>query len=221
MTNDNYLVVQGWMVNDLKLSGNELLIYAIIYGFSQSGVDQKFTGSIRYLSEWTNTTRQTVMNCLKSLCEKGYIIKEESVKNGVKFCDYYAHPDFTGGQKILQGSQNSLPGGGQKSLPHNKEIQNKDHNKDYSPDPELNQAILDFLEYRKKIKRPMTARAIHQFMAKLDELGADTREKVDLINTALEHGWMTVYKSDRKPKRQQYGQQRQEDLDALIGSLYG
>ena len=34
--NENYLVIQGWMITELKLKGNELLIYAIIYGFSQN-----------------------------------------------------------------------------------------------------------------------------------------------------------------------------------------
>lgn len=33
--NENYLVIQGWMITELKLKGNELLIYAIIYGFSR------------------------------------------------------------------------------------------------------------------------------------------------------------------------------------------
>ena len=31
----NYYSVQGWMVKDLNLKGNELAVFAIIYGFSQ------------------------------------------------------------------------------------------------------------------------------------------------------------------------------------------
>lgn len=30
---DNYFAVQGWMVTELKLKGNALMLYAIIYGF--------------------------------------------------------------------------------------------------------------------------------------------------------------------------------------------
>ena len=33
---DNYFAVQGWMVTELKLKGNALMLYAIIYGFSQT-----------------------------------------------------------------------------------------------------------------------------------------------------------------------------------------
>lgn len=223
MQRDNYIVVQGWMVTDLKLSGNELLVYAIIYGFSQCGDEQKYTGSIRYLTEWTNTTRQTIMNCLKSLCDKGLISKEEHLQNGVKFCDYRA--EFDGGSKnFTGGGQKILPGGGKNILPHKIDPKIKAENKDlYSPDPELNQAIKDFLDYRKKLKKPMTERAVKQFMSRLEELSpGDAQGQIGLINTALEHGWMTVYPAkDDKPRKQTYGQQRGTDYDALMGALYG
>ena len=32
---NSFVNVQGWMVQKLNLSGNELLAYALIYGFSQ------------------------------------------------------------------------------------------------------------------------------------------------------------------------------------------
>ena len=37
MQNDNYIVVFGWMCNELGLSGTELLVFALIYGFTQDG----------------------------------------------------------------------------------------------------------------------------------------------------------------------------------------
>lgn len=88
INNDNYIVIQGFMVNDLKLKGNELLIYAVIYGFSQIK-GQRFTGSLKYLMDWINTkSKQTVLNCLNSLLEKGFINKEEKYLNNVKYCSY-------------------------------------------------------------------------------------------------------------------------------------
>lgn len=112
---DNYIVIQGWMLSDLKLKGTELLVYAIIYGFSQAE-EQCYTGSLTYLSEWTNTTKMTVMTALKNLTEKGAIEKKEDLKNGVKFCRYRAN-NLSGMQKTLPGMQISLPGGMQNSLP--------------------------------------------------------------------------------------------------------
>lgn len=33
--NENFIAIQGFMVKELGLSGNELIAYALIYGFSQ------------------------------------------------------------------------------------------------------------------------------------------------------------------------------------------
>ena len=85
---ENFITIQGWMVNKLELKGNELMVYAIIYGFSQTE-DQVFNGSLQYLADWTNSTKQGVSKNLKSLVEKNYIGKKEKYINGVKFCEYY------------------------------------------------------------------------------------------------------------------------------------
>ena len=37
----NYLNIQGWMVQDLELKGNELLAYALIFGFCQRALGSK------------------------------------------------------------------------------------------------------------------------------------------------------------------------------------
>ena len=86
--NENYVVIQGWMINDLHLKGNELIVYAVIYGFAQTE-GQFFKGSLQYLADWTNSTKQGVVKNLKSLIEKGFIKKNDKYINGVKFCEYY------------------------------------------------------------------------------------------------------------------------------------
>lgn len=70
----NYVVIQGWMLTRLGLKGNELIIYAVIYGFTQNG-ETEFVGSMKYLADWTNSTIESVRKCIKSLIDKGYIIK--------------------------------------------------------------------------------------------------------------------------------------------------
>lgn len=100
----NYITILGWMISDLKLRGNALLTYAIIYGFSQNG-DDSYTGSRQYLADWTNSTVQNVSRCLKKLVEDGFIIKTENVINGVKFCEYKAVvPELLPGTKCSGGS---------------------------------------------------------------------------------------------------------------------
>lgn len=123
--NENYIVIQGWMVNELKLKGNELLIYAIIYGFSQLE-GQKFTGSLQYLANWTNSTKQGVIKCLKSLIEKELIIKEDKIINGVKFCEYYSTKFNRVLNKVEWGIKQSLPNNIEDNIEDNNNNNNKE-----------------------------------------------------------------------------------------------
>ena len=87
ISKENYINIQGWMVTELNLKGNELIIYACIYGFSQAE-GQAFSGRLKYLADWTNSTKYGVTKCLKALIEKGYIVKDEEYINNVKCCKY-------------------------------------------------------------------------------------------------------------------------------------
>ena len=116
---ENYINIPGWAVTRLGLKGNELLVYSIIYGFSQDG-ETRFTGSLQYLADWTNSTKQSCIKCLKSLAEKGYITKDEKIVNGVKFCEYKAVISKSMVvNKVEQGSKQSLTWGIKQSLPNN------------------------------------------------------------------------------------------------------
>ncbi|MDR2597258.1 MAG: MarR family winged helix-turn-helix transcriptional regulator [Treponema sp.] len=91
MKNENYITLQGWMINELQLAGGELIIYAIIYGFSQDG-KTKYKGSMQYLADSAGISRRATLPILKKLVDKGYIIKETD-KSGKK-CDYYTNLDI-------------------------------------------------------------------------------------------------------------------------------
>lgn len=118
---ENYITVQGFMLTDLKLKGNELLIYACIYGFSQTE-NQVFNGGLQYLADWVNSTKQSVIKCLKSLEEKGYIVKKEKYINGVKSCEYYTTELNTLLNKVEYPIKQSLTGGIKQSLTNNIEL---------------------------------------------------------------------------------------------------
>ena len=109
MKNTNYYTVHGWMINELGLSGNDLLIYAIIYGFSQDG-STEFSGSLNYLVTFINSTKPTVINCLKKLCERGLLVKTDRIINNQNFPTYTAVvPNLTSGKEFLPPSKESLP----------------------------------------------------------------------------------------------------------------
>ena len=127
----NYIVIQGWMLTDLHLKGNELIIYACIYGFSQLD-GQVFTGSWQYLADWTNSTKRGVAKSLKSLVEKGYIEKIDKVVNGVKFCEYRV-TKFTGVMnKVHWGDEQSSLPPDEQSSPNNIDIDKLKNKKEYT-----------------------------------------------------------------------------------------
>lgn len=147
MINPNtYYTVQAWMVNDLGLYGNELALYAIIWGFSQDGRSE-FVGSISYIQEWLGCSRPTAIKTLASLAEKGLIVKKVA-RNGFDSNAYKALPNPIEGsqnslpgvvKKFNQGSKEILPevvkkfnGGSQNSLPNNNLYNNTSNNLDKS-----------------------------------------------------------------------------------------
>ena len=118
----SFITIQAFMVNELHLKGNELLVYAIIYGFSQDG-ESEFTGSLQYLADWCGTSKQTIISTLQSLCEKQLLLKNVEYKNNIRFCTYKSCMVLKnleqGGQKSLMGYSKNLNGGSQNSLPNN------------------------------------------------------------------------------------------------------
>lgn len=71
MKKNGFFIIERFMVDDLKLKGNELIIYGIIYGFSKN--NSSFEGSLNYLAGWIGSSKQTVINVIKSLMNKGLI----------------------------------------------------------------------------------------------------------------------------------------------------
>lgn len=131
VNNNNYINIQGFMVKDLGLKGNELLAYALIYGFSQDG-ETWFTGSSKYIAEWLNIDRRNVLAVLQKLVNKGLLIKNEKIINGVKLCNYKA---VIGSDETSQGMMNhhrgydeTSQGGSDETSHHNTSIDNIEDN---------------------------------------------------------------------------------------------
>lgn len=123
--NENYVIIQGWMLNELELKGNELIIFAVIYGVTQDGSSQYF-GTRSYLSSWCNCTLPTVDRALENLIEKGLIEKEQRIMNNLTFNTYKV--SLGGIKKFYRGCKNSLQGY-KEILYNNNNIYNKYNNK--------------------------------------------------------------------------------------------
>lgn len=115
MKSTNYITICGWMVNEEKLNGNELLCYALIYGFTQDG--NWCECSHQYIADWLSVSKRTVITIIDSLVGNGKIEKEVEEKHGVKFCKYRA---------ITSPEVKKLHGGGEESSHDN----NSDNNRE-------------------------------------------------------------------------------------------
>lgn len=90
VNDNNFVTIQGWMRTKLNLKGNELLAYAVIYGFSQIA-GTTFTGSRKYLAEWCGCSLATIDRTLNSLVGKGLISKTSHItKHGYLAVEYAA-----------------------------------------------------------------------------------------------------------------------------------
>lgn len=100
-------------------------------------------------------------------------------------------------------------------------VKDKKAPKVYSDNEILNEAINDFIKHRRKIKAPMTDRAIELFIKKLNGMTSNLDEQVEIINTAIERGWKGIYPIADKPntKKPRYDaadkEERLDDLKAI------
>ena len=149
MKSTNYIVIQGWMCKELGLKGNELLVFALIYGFSQDG-ESKFSGGRRYISETFDITLPTVDKVLQSLVAKNFIEKQSA--DDYKHTDSYYITDWVSEgvvKKLYEGSKETLLGGSKETLLNN--TNNNNTNTKKSNSKEL---LQNFQFGKSKAKRP-------------------------------------------------------------------
>lgn len=104
LKSENHIVIQGWMCNELELKGNDLLVFALIYGFSQDG-ESKFYGGRKYIAETFNISLPTVDKALRNLIDLNYIEKE-SAGDYMTTDTYSANIEVV--KKLYMGSKETL-----------------------------------------------------------------------------------------------------------------
>ena len=181
---DSYVVIPGWAVTDLNLKGASLIIYSIIYGFSQDGASC-FSNSLEYLQEWSNSTRQGVINSIKKLIESKLIIKEESFP----FNKYYINKDMIKTcQYSLQDSKQSLPLNIYNNIDNNINISNnisKEKPDQYNKNLELKEKVEEIIKYLNSVChtnfRPSSNNSKKYIKARLNE-GYQVQDFKDVID---------------------------------------
>lgn len=201
MREDSYVVIQAFMLDELHLKGNELIVYATIYGFTQDG-SHWFHGTRGYLAEWCGAQRETVDRCLKSLLAKGFVERREFEDHGRTFVQYRATKNA--GDTKKSSTQPEKTGATTTKNEHIKKIvEPKENLKNrgefagvidaYATTDELRVALSDFVEARKQMKAPLTPKAMSMLLSKLDALAHDEHGKADVIKQSILNGWKGVF----------------------------
>ena len=203
---NNFFQITGWMLNRLKLKGTALNVYAIIYGFSQDG-ESSFNGSRQYLCDFTGATKPTIDKALAELQAMDLIIKTSKKINDVIHNEYKANlealRDFTTSKETLQG-------GSKETLPHNKDINNKEDNKNIKEEEKvkkekslddviesqplaIQQPLREFVKMRKAIKKPITTHGLELAVKKLHELAKTESDAVAVIEQSVMNSWQGFF----------------------------
>lgn len=206
---NNFIAIQGWMRTKLNLKGNELLIYALIYGFSQDG-SSRFKGSRRYIADWCGCALDTVDRSLGSLVNKGFIAKyPHTDDNGSRVVDYAAiltAPAATpapahgpwADTTNANTEQSQLPIAEPEPKPQPKKTR-KTKSFDaiidsYTSDPTTKDLLGAWLQNRKAKRSAMTDRAIQGNIDILDQCAQASHMNVnDYLSEVVRRGWTAFF----------------------------
>lgn len=232
VNDNNFIAIQGWMRTKLNLKGNELIVYALIYGFSQDG-NSSFSGSRRYIAEWCGCSMRTVDNTLASLLGKRLIVKHEKDVNGVRLCDYTVVPpeiaarrNDTQAPAAMQDPRDDTanadaersprPAVEPEPTPQAKKTRKGKSFDDiidgYTDDPQTKDLLGAWLQNRKAKRAAMTDRAIQGCIDKLDKCARQSRMTVnDYLDEVVCRGWSAFFPIEnyqrngyqQQPQRQQ------------------
>lgn len=74
MRNDDYIVIQGWMI-DLELTDKQLRLYAIIRGYSRDG-RSRMRATATHLGKWLKCTERNAKKLIRQLEDMGLVAHE-------------------------------------------------------------------------------------------------------------------------------------------------
>ena len=218
----NEYVVTGWMVNRLELKGNELVVFALIHAYSQAY--GWYMNSQQYTADATGVSKVSANNSLKKLVEKDLLIKEDYTIGATnsKFCKYKVNLKKV--DELCRPDKETLPPGKETCYNNIYNINdNINNNKDnieernltgdskdlveelfnnYTENNDLYDALMEFSDYRKEKKKPLTERAAKGVLKELDKLNTD-KEKIQCIERSIMSDWTGVFanKENNTPKK--------------------
>ena len=188
---ENYYQISGWMLNQLQLKGVALNIFAIIYGFTQDG-ETEFKGSLQYMCDFVGATKPTVIKAINELIEKNFITKTQCTNNGVISNAYKVNLQVV--KNFDWGSKEILQGGSKETL-HNNKIDNKSIIKAFGFNEQVEQAILDWLDYKKEKNQSYKPKGLETLLKKLkkDCYENNNQYVIDSITNSITNNYAGIF----------------------------
>ena len=177
-----------------------------------------FITSISKLSQNTGLTPQKVRTALKKLSKSGEVVTKS--QQGAKYtiirvCNY---EKFQDNKEITKYQQSD-----NKVITTNKNDKNVKNDKKYYEDDALNQTFIDYVDMRKRIKAPMTDRAIQLAINKLNKLSSGDNDKaIKILEQSIMNSWKGLFELKEEKKTNKFnnfeGRQYSNDqLEKMLG----
>lgn len=205
-----YAVIPSNVRYDKELKANEKLLYGEIAALTQK--DGTCWATNKYFAELYDTTNETISRYLSHLKEKGYITmafqyskeNEKLIEKRIIGIDKNINIPCQKNQEGIDenvkenntSNNNNIPpippkrGNARKAKQDDSvlEILNA-----YECSDELRQALLDFMEERKKKRKPVSDRALKLLLKNLDTLSSQEKEKTEIVEQSIMNGWLGFF----------------------------
>lgn len=226
MSDKGYTTIPDWMLS-LDLDIYEVIILAVIFGFSQDG-ESSFTGSQKYLAWKAKCARSKVAKALPKLVEMGLIDKKDVDFRGINLCEYRVSSRWMGCPPQGQGG---CPPQGHNNL-YNENIDNKDTIRKAKFDFKssllslgVSEAVADAWMSVRKTKRATNTEIAFRKVAEEIQKSGKTAE--ECITIAVENSWQGFRAEWIAPRPQRQNQPRRREttfehnlraIDAVLGT---
>ncbi len=210
MGENSYTVIPNNLFDDENLCKEELLILITLHRFNNKEKGYSFPSYKQIKSSSKSKHDRTLINSINSLISKGYLQKETVSGIGNK----YFIP--TAKIEVLQKCStfiNEVPPTAkiEEHLLHKCSTTNTNTNtkintkyysvnilqatvKDYSSNPHLINAINEFIQHRKIIKKPFKSEyPLRLLLKKLDKLADNDETKIEILNQSIMNGWQGIF----------------------------
>ena len=80
----------------------------------------------------------------------------------------------------------------------------------------MREALKDFVEMRKELKKPITTRGLKIALGKLDKWALDDLTKIDIVNQSIERSWKGLFPLDKNNNQYNQEQKMKSRIEELL-----